>query len=131
MTLETRVDTLERDVALLRAETRGWATIAMAADRKADMNAELLNLIYRELLEINTTLKPDVASLKTDVGVLKTDVSDLKTDVGVLKTDVSDLKTDVGVLKTDVAAHGDILREHGDMLREHGGMLREILARLA
>jgi hypothetical protein len=67
MSLETRVDTLEHDVALLRAETRGWATIAIAADRKSDMNAELLNLIYRDVSEMKTTLLPDVATLKAEV----------------------------------------------------------------
>jgi hypothetical protein len=103
MSLETRVDTLEHDVALLRAETRGWATIAIAADRKSDMNAELLNLIYRDVLEMKTTLLPDVATLKTQVAAQ-------------------------GEIQ---GKHGEILREHGEMLREHGEMLREILARLA
>jgi phage shock protein A len=117
MNLETRVDTLERDVALLRTETRGWAEIAVAASRKSDMNAELLNLVYREVLET----KRDVQEMKA---TLVPDVAALKTDVGALKTDVAVLKTDVAVLKTDVAAHGEILREHGEMLRE-------ILARLA
>jgi hypothetical protein len=49
------------------AETRGWAAIAIAADRKSDMNAELLNLIYRDVSEMKTTLLPDVATLNTEV----------------------------------------------------------------
>jgi hypothetical protein len=122
MSLETRVDT--QDVALLQAETRGWATFAVAADRKSNMNAELLSLIYRDVSEMKAALLPDVAELKTDV-------AGLKTDVAGLKTDVAGLKTDVAGLKTDVAGHGEILREHSATLQEHGEMLREILARLA
>jgi outer membrane murein-binding lipoprotein Lpp len=90
MNLESRVDTLERDVALLRTETRGWAEIAVAANRKSDMNAELLNLIYRDLLET------------------KRDVQEMK---ATLVPDVAALKTDVGGLKAEVGAHGDMLRE--------------------
>jgi len=90
MNLETRVDTLERDVALLRTETRGWAEIAVAANRKSDMNAELLNLVYREVLET------------------KRDVQEMK----------ATLVPDVAALKAEVAVHGEILREHGEMLRE-------------
>ena len=110
MSLETRVDTLERDVALLRAQTRGWAAIAIAADRKSDMNAELLKLIYRDVSEMKTTLMPDVATLKTEVAA----------HGDILREHSATLRE-----------HGDILRGHGDILREHGEMLREILARLA
>jgi hypothetical protein len=124
MSLETRVDTLEHDVALLRAETRGWAAIAIAADRKSEMNAELLNLIYRDVSEMKTTLTPDVATLKTDVSELKTEVA---AHGSILREHTGTLREHGDILRE----HGDILREHGEMLREHGEMLREILARLA
>ena|SRR6185437_14281598 len=117
MSLETRVDTLEQDVALLRAETRGWATFATQADRKSNMNAELLNLIYRDVSEMKATLLPDVTTLKIDVSELKTEVAG---HGEILREHSATLQE-----------HGEILREHSSTLQEHGEMLREILARLA
>ena len=48
------------------------------------------------------TVKTDLAGVKTDVAVLKTDMAGVKTDVGVLKTDMADVKTDTAVLKKEV-----------------------------
>jgi hypothetical protein len=93
MSLETRVDTLEHDVALLKAEQRGWAEVAVAADRKASMSAELQNLVYREVLEMKTT--------QAEHG-------------DILRGHTTTLDEHGDILR----GHGDMLREHGEMLRE-------------
>ena len=147
MSMESRVAVLEQGYLAIHAECRGWAGIATAADRKASMSAELLNLTYQDV----SAIKSDVVILKTDVATLKADVVILKTDVATLKADVVILKTDVATLKTDVAEHTTILnehsakldehtvalaridgtlQEHGRMLVAHGDMLRQILERL-
>jgi outer membrane murein-binding lipoprotein Lpp len=106
MTLEARVDALERDVASLRIEVHGWATFAISADRRAGGAGEFLTLIHQ-------------------------DVNQIKQDVGGMKTDMAGLKTDVAGLRTATDEHTQILSEHTQILAEHGQMLREILGRLA
>ena len=113
MSLETRVDTLEHDVALLKAEQRGWAEVAVAADRKASMSAELQNLVYREVLEMKTTQAEHGDILRGHTATLSGHTATLSGHTATLRE------------------HGEMLREQGDTLREHGEMLREILARLA
>ena len=56
-----------------------------------------------KILEILMQMQSDISSLKTDVADLKTGQAKLEQDVAGLKTDVADLKTDVTGLKTDVA----------------------------
>ena len=64
MSLEARVEALERDVAALRTETRGWATFAVSADQKAGVAGELLSLI-----------RQDVNEIKQDLGIVKAEVA--------------------------------------------------------
>jgi hypothetical protein len=64
MTLEARVDALERDVASLRSETRGWATFAISGDRKAGAPGELLTLIHQDVNDI----KAGVAAIRSEHG---------------------------------------------------------------
>jgi chromosome segregation ATPase len=160
MNLEARVTTVEegltavREVELpayradmerndndLRAETRGWATVAVQAANKVEAGKDILNLIYqggREMqkdiavLQVDMAkVKTDVAGLKTDVSVLKTDVSVLKTDVSVLKTDVSELKSDMAEVKSDVAFLKTGQERQEKRLDGIDAVLREILAKVA
>src|SRR5262245_59965369 len=98
MTLEARVDALERDVASLRIEVHGWATFAISADRKAGGSGEFLTLIHQ-----------DVSQIKQDVGGIKTDVADLKAGLAGVNADVAGLKTGVADLKADTDQHTQIL----------------------
>ncbi len=77
MTLQTRVAVLEKDIAAqrsrmdnadverddinrqladLRAEMRGWAQITVRTDQKLDAAAELMQLIYSDVRQTKDTL---------------------------------------------------------------------------
>jgi chromosome segregation ATPase len=153
MNLEARVTTVEegltavREVELpayradmerndndLRAETRGWATVAVQAANKVEAGKDILNLIYqggREMQKDIAVLQVDMAKVKTDVAGLKTDVSVLKTDVSVLKTDVSELKSDMAEVKSDVAFLKTGQERQEKRLDGIDAVLREILAKVA
>jgi hypothetical protein len=127
MTLHTRVAVLEKDVATLRsrmdnadverddinrqiadarAETRGWAEIALRTDQKMDAAAELMTLIFADVRQTKETLADHSAILKDHSTILKEHSTILK-------------------------EHSTILKEHSTILKEHGELLRQILAKLA
>src|SRR5258708_3916215 len=120
MSLEARVDALEREVAALRTETRGWATFAISGDRKAGAAGELLTLIHQDVNDI----KADV----TGHGKILNEHSAMLREHGrILASHTETLNGHTQILN----GHTETLREHGQMLREHGQMLREILSRLS
>ena len=101
MDLEARVTAVEEGLAAvrekelpaLRAETRGWAEIAVKAASRADAAAEIINLIYQDVRET----KSDVASIKT-----------VQEEHG-RRLDGIDVRLD---------AQGEQLAEHGEMLQK-------------
>jgi hypothetical protein len=103
MSLEARVDALEHEMAVLRAETRGWAAFAISADRKAGAASELLTLIHQ-------------------------DVNDVKAEVGAIRSEHGQI---LASHTQTLDGHTEILNGHTETLNEHGQMLREILSRLA
>jgi uncharacterized coiled-coil DUF342 family protein len=82
---------MEQRLIDVRAETRGWAELAVKTASKMDHATEIIHLIYEDARET----RKGVADLKTDVTELKAGVTELKTDVAGVKTDVTELKTDV------------------------------------
>jgi len=92
MTLSTRVATLEKDVAALRirmdnadvdrddirreisglrAETRGWARLAVRADQKTDTAIDLMQLIYADVRQAKETLAEHGAMLAEHGAMLR------------------------------------------------------------
>jgi chromosome segregation ATPase len=92
MTLQTRVAVLEKDVASLRsrtdnadverddinrqladlrAEMRGWAQIAVRTDQKMDAAAELMQLIHADVSQAKDTLAEHGGLLREHGGLLR------------------------------------------------------------
>jgi chromosome segregation ATPase len=82
---------MEQRLIDVRAETRGWAELAVKTASKMDHATEIIHLIHEDTRETRNGL----AQLQTEFSGLKSDVSGLKSDVSELKTDVSGLRTDV------------------------------------
>ncbi|MBV9445984.1 MAG: hypothetical protein JO345_08835 [Streptosporangiaceae bacterium] len=114
MDLESRVTAVEEGLAAvrekelpaLRAETRGWAEIAVKAASRADAAAEIINLIYQDVRET----KSDAADIKT-----------VQEEHG-RRLDGIDVRLD-GI--------DGRLDTQGEQLAEHGEMLQKILAKLS
>jgi hypothetical protein len=106
MTFEARVDALEHDMAALRAETRGWAAYAVAADQKAGAAGELLSLVRQDVNDIKAQVTGHTETLSEHGQILNEHTAILN-------------------------EHTTILNEHTTILNEHGQMLREILDRVA
>src|SRR2546430_8378544 len=126
VSLESRVTVLEQEYLAIHAESRGWAAVAAAADRKASMCAELLTLTYR------------------DVSAIRVDVTTLRFEVTTLKAEVAEHTATLAEHPATLAEHTAILNEHSakldehtaalaridGTLQEHGDMLRQIPKRL-
>jgi translation elongation factor EF-1alpha len=113
MSLEARVDALEHDMAALRAETRGWAAYAVAADQKAATAGELLSLIRQDVNDIKTQVTGHTQTLDGHTQTLDGHTQTLDGHTQILN------------------GHTEILNGHTETLNEHGQMLREILDRLS
>jgi hypothetical protein len=113
MSLEARVDALEHDMAALRAETRGWAAYAVAADQKAATAGELLSLIRQDVNDIKTQVTGHTQTLDGHTQTLDRHTQTLDRHTQTLDR------------------HTQILNGHTQTLNEHGQMLREILDRLS
>jgi hypothetical protein len=113
MSLEARVDALEHDMAALRAETRGWASYAVAAEQKAAAAGELLGLIRQDVNDIKTQVTGHTQTLDEHTQILNGHTQTLDGHTQTLD------------------GHTQILNGHTQTLDEHGQMLREILDRLS
>jgi ABC-type transporter Mla subunit MlaD len=134
MSLEARVDALEHDMAALRAETRGWASYAVAADQKAATAGELLSLIRQDVNDIKTRVTGHTQTLDGHTQILNghTETLDGHTQILNGHTETLDGHTQILNGHTETLdGHTQILNGHTETLNEHGQMLREILDRLS
>ncbi|WAR54456.1 hypothetical protein PtB15_4B73 [Puccinia triticina] len=79
--------------------------LSSVASLSSTMKADIAGL-KTDVATVKTDIaatKTDIAGLKADVAVMKTNIAGLKTNVATVKTDIAGLKTDVATVKTDIA----------------------------
>src|SRR5579859_6614660 len=76
----------EEELPALRAETRGWATVALRVEAKVDTASEFMKLIYKDLRGV----KDDVTEVKEDMKEVKQDIVGLKVDMAEVKEDMKE-----------------------------------------
>ncbi len=152
--LAQRVDALEHDVKVLRAETRGWAAFATSADAKATAASELLRFVYQDVQGIREVIDGHTTTLEKHSGILTEHSAILAEHSGILAGQSAILEEHSGVLAEHsailaehsgilagqsaileqhsgiLAEHSGVLAEHSGILHQHTGLLEEILRRL-
>jgi chromosome segregation ATPase len=111
--LETRVGTLEQEVAQIRKDEM----------EVHQLQIRVLHSLRETQIEHGKTLQENgaaISGLRTEMAGLRTEMAGIRTEVGSLQTEVGRIRTEVGSLRTEVNGLRETQVEHGRLLHQVG-----------